>query len=349
MEFTAKQIADFLGGEVEGDPGAVVRDISRIESGKAGTLAFLSNPQYEKYIYDTQASIVLVNRPFKPARPVSCTLVRVNDAYQAIAQLLELREQLQPRPSGIDERAWIDPSAKTGNNIYAGQFSVVSAGSVIGDGVLIYPQVYIGENVEIGKNTVLYPGVKIYRDCRIGSNCRIHAGAVIGSDGFGFAPQSDRNYRKIPQVGNVIMEDNVEIGANVTIDRAMIGSTIIRRGVKLDNLIQIAHNVEIGENTVIAAQSGIAGSTRVGAGCMIGGQAGIIGHLQIADGVKIAAQSGIGTSIVEENAVVQGSPAFHYGKYQRSYVVFKKLPEIYRKIMELEQEIRELRSGDSRK
>jgi UDP-3-O-[3-hydroxymyristoyl] glucosamine N-acyltransferase len=348
MEFTARQIADFLKGEVEGDDGAVVRDISGIESGKAGTLAFLSNPQYEKHLYSTKASVVLVNRHFKPARPVSCTLVRVNDAYQGIAQLLELKEQMQPRPSGIDERTWIDSTAKIGSDIYAGPFSVISARTIIGDGVLIYPQVYIGENVEIGKNTVLYPGVKIYRDCRIGSNCTIHAGAVIGSDGFGFAPQSDKNYKKIPQVGNVIIEDNVEIGANVTIDRAMLGSTIIRRGVKLDNLIQIAHNVEIGENTVIAAQSGIAGSTRVGAGCMIGGQAGIIGHLQIADGVKIAAQSGVGTSIGEESAVIQGSPAFQYGKYQRSYVVFKKLPEIYRKMMDLEQEIRELKSGNSR-
>lgn len=345
MHFTAGQIADFLRGEVEGDPDAAVADVSKIEEGRPGTLAFLANPKYEKHLYTTGASVVLVNRGFKPSRPVACTLVRVDDAYQAIADLLVLREKMQPLPAGIDERAWIDPSAKLGKSVYAGQFSVVSAGSVIGDGVLIYPQVYIGKDVIIGNNTVLYPGVKIYGGCKIGNDCRIHAGVVVGSDGFGFAPQSDRNYKKIPQVGNVVIEDHVEIGANTTIDRAMMGSTIIRRGVKLDNLIQIAHNVEIGENTVIAAQSGIAGSTRIGAGCMIGGQVGIIGHLRIADGVRIAAQSGVGVNVNEENAVIQGSPAFQYGKYQRSYVVFKKLPDIYRKLMQLEQEIDELKTN----
>ncbi len=345
MEFSARQIADFLKGEIEGDPDATVRDISRIEEGKAGTLAFLANPKYEKHLYTTGATIVLVNMDFKPSKPVSCTLVRVEDAYQAIASLLELKEQMKPVPSGIDAKAHIDPSVKTGKNVYVGQFSVISAGSVIGDGVLIHPQVFIGENVVIGANTVLRAGVKIYGDCRIGEECHIHSGVVIGSDGFGFAPQSDKNYKKIPQVGNVVIEDRVEIGANTTIDRAMMGSTIIRRGVKLDNLIQVAHNVEIGENTVIAAQSGIAGSTKVGANCMVGGQVGIIGHLNIAEGVRIAAQSGVGISVDEKNAVIQGSPAFMYGKYQRSYVVFKKLPELYQKLAQLEKEIDDLK-GD---
>jgi UDP-3-O-[3-hydroxymyristoyl] glucosamine N-acyltransferase len=342
MEFTSRQIADFLGGDVEGDPGVIVRDVSKIEDGKPGTLAFLSNPKYEKYIYDTNASVVLVSRNFKPARTLNCTIIRVDDAYRAIAELLQLREQARPVPSGISGNAFVDPTAQTGRDVYIGHFAVISSGVVIGDKVRIHPQVFIGDNVVVGNNTVLHPGVRIYNDCVIGEGCTLHSGVVIGSDGFGFAPQSDKNYRKIPQVGNVILEDFVEIGSNTTIDRAMIGSTIIRKGVKLDNLIQIAHNVEIGENTVIAAQSGVAGSTKIGGGCMIGGQVGIIGHLTIADGVKIAAQSGIGVSIAEENAVVQGSPAFQYGKYQRSYVLFKKLPELYRQLREIEKEINDI-------
>ncbi len=342
MEFSARQIADFLNGEIEGDPRATITDVSKIEDGKEGTLAFLANPKYEKYIYDTKASIVLVNREFKPSRPVSCTIIRVQDAYQSIASLLELREKMKPRPSGIEGSSYIDPLATMGENVYVGQFAVISSAAVIGNGVIIYPHVYVGKDVAIGDNTVLYPGARIYDRCQIGNNCTIHAGVVIGSDGFGFAPQTNSNYKKIPQVGNVIIEDNVEIGSNTTIDRAMIGSTIIRRGAKLDNLIQIAHNVEIGENTVIAAQCGIAGSTRIGANCMIGGQVGIIGHLKIADGVKIAAQSGVSMNI-EENETIQGSPAYQYGKYQRSYVLYKKLPELYRQILKLEQEIGKLK------
>ncbi len=343
MQFTASQIADFLNGVVEGDPDTTVSDVSKIEEGRPGTLAFLSNPKYEKYIYDTRASIVLVNKGFKPRQQVHATLVRVDDAYQAIASLLQHREEMKPVPEGIDRDVYVHPSALTGEKVYVGNFSVISAGAVIGDNVKIYPQVFIGENVIIENDTVLHPGVKVYYNCRIGKGCTLHAGVVIGSDGFGFAPQSDNNYRKIPQVGNVIIEDRVEIGANSTIDRAMIGSTLIRKGAKIDNLVQVAHNVEIGENTVIAAQTGIAGSTKIGSDCMIGGQAGIIGHLTIADGVKIAAQSGVGVSITEENDVVQGSPAFQLGKYQRSYVLYRKLPELYKQLRNLENEIENLR------
>jgi UDP-3-O-[3-hydroxymyristoyl] glucosamine N-acyltransferase len=345
MEFTASQIAEFLNGKVDGDPSAVIRDVSKIEDGKEGTLAFLANPKYEKYIYTTRATIVLVNESFSPDQPVSCTLIRVNDAYQAIAGLLQLRERLKPVPKGIDANVYIDPSASIGKDVYIGHFTVISANAVIGDNARIHPQVFIGENVMIGNNTVLYPGVKVYSDCIIGADCTIHSGVVIGSDGFGFAPQSDKNYKKIPQVGNVVLEDHVEVGSNTTIDRAMMGSTTIRKGVKLDNLIQVAHNVEIGENTVIAAQSGVAGSTRIGAGCMIGGQVGIIGHLTIADGVKIAAQSGVGVSIKVENEIVQGSPAFQYGKYQRSYVLYKKLPELYKQVSRIESQLDNLQNN----
>jgi UDP-3-O-[3-hydroxymyristoyl] glucosamine N-acyltransferase len=346
MEFTASQIAEFLNGEVDGDPGATVRDVSKIEEGKPATLSFLANPKYEKHIYTTRATIVLVNRDFKPSHPVSCTMIRVSDPYQAIASLLELKEQMKPVPRGIDERAFVDPSVRIGDNVYAGPFSVLSPGVIIGNNVIIHPQVYIGENSVIGNGTVLHPGVKIYHGCHIGSGCTLHAGVVIGGDGFGFAPQEGSNYKKIPQVGNVVIEDYVEIGSNTTVDRAMMGSTIIRRGVKLDNLIQVAHNVEIGENTVIAAQAGIAGSTKIGAGCMIGGQAGIIGHLTIADGVKIAAQSGISASIKQKNEIIQGSPGFQFGKYQRSYVLYRKLPELYQQIRDLEKEVARLKAGD---
>ena len=339
MTFTAGKIAEYLKGSVEGDPDISVSDFAKIEEGRPGTITFLANPKYEKYIYSTEASVVLVNRDFQPRQTLACTLIRVDDAYTAIAGLLQLREEMKPAPTGIDTNAWVDPDAKTGEGIYVGHFSVISRGTSIGDNVKIYPQVYIGEDVIIGDNTVIYPGVKIYHGCRIGKECKLHAGVVVGSDGFGFAPQSDRNYRKIPQVGNVILEDHVEVGANTTIDRAMMGSTIIRRGVKLDNLIQVAHNVEIGSNTVIAAQSGIAGSTMVGKDCMIGGQVGIVGHISVADGVKIAAQSGVAASIKEKNEVVQGAPAYNYGKYQRSYVLFRRLPQLIERLQQLEEKL----------
>jgi UDP-3-O-[3-hydroxymyristoyl] glucosamine N-acyltransferase len=344
MEFTAKMIADFLKGRVEGNPDVKVSNISKIEEGTPGTISFLANPKYEKYIYDTEASIVIVNDSFVPERPVKTTLVRVPDAYQALASLLELQSKMKPQKSGVDSLAFVHPSARIGENVYIGPFAVISENVKIGNNTKIYPQVFIGDNSTVKENTTIYPGVRVYNDCHIGSDCIIHAGVVIGSDGFGFAPQEGSDYKKIPQVGNVIIEDHVEIGANTAIDRATMGSTIIRRGVKLDNLIQIAHNVEVGENTVMAGQSGIAGSTKVGKNVMIGGQVGIIGHITVADKVKIAAQSGITLPIKTEGDIVQGSPSFGFAKYQRCYVLFRKLPDIYDQINELERQVKELKA-----
>jgi UDP-3-O-[3-hydroxymyristoyl] glucosamine N-acyltransferase len=344
MEFTAKMIADFLKGRVEGNPDVKVSNISKIEEGTPGTITFLANPKYEKYIYDTEASIVIVNDSFVPERPVKTTLVRVPDAYQALASLLELQSKMKPQKSGVDSLAFVHPSARIGENVYIGPFAVISENVKIGNNTKIYPQVFIGDNSTVKENTTIYPGVRVYNDCHIGSDCIIHAGVVIGSDGFGFAPQEGSDYKKIPQVGNVIIEDHVEIGANTAIDRATMGSTIIRRGVKLDNLIQIAHNVEVGENTVMAGQSGIAGSTKVGKNVMIGGQVGIIGHITVADKVKIAAQSGITLPIKTEGDIVQGSPSFGFAKYQRCYVLFRKLPDIYDQINELERQVKELKA-----
>ncbi len=343
MEFTAKKIAEYLNGEVVGDPKAKVSKVSRIEEGGPGSLAFLANPKYEKHIYETDASVVIVNRDFEPAKPVKCTLIKVDNSYQAIAELLEMKEQQKPSKKGVDKSAFIDPAAKVGKDIYVGHFSVISENSVIGDNVKIYPQCYIGENVIVGKNTIIHPGVKIYHDCKIGEDCIIHAGCVIGSDGFGFVPMNDKKYKKIPQVGNVIIEENVEIGANTSIDRAMMGSTVVRRGAKLDNLIQVAHNVEIGENSVLAAQSGVAGSTKIGSNCMFGGQVGVSGHLCVAGGVKAAAQSGIASNVTKEGEAIQGSPSLNAGEYKRSYVLFKKLPEMFNYIKNLEKEIAELK------
>lgn len=343
MEFTAQTIAAYLRGDIDGNPDVKVFNISKIEEGTPGTLSFLANPQYTHYIYTTKASIVLVNRDFKPEKPISSTLIRVDDAYKAFASLLDLYVSQKPDVKGIEENSYIDKSAKIGDNVYIASFAYVGKNVIIGNNVKIYPHVYIGNNAEIKDNTVLYSGVKIYHDCKIGESCTLHCGVVIGSDGFGFAPQKNSDFKKVPQIGNVVIEDFVEIGANTTIDRATLGSTIIRRGVKLDNLIQIAHNVEIGENTVICAQSGISGSTHVGRDCMIGGQVGIIGHITIADEVKIAAQSGIGGSVKEKGAVIQGSPAFPIMDFQKSYVVFKQLPELRKQIAELQKQIAELK------
>lgn len=344
MEFTAKMIADFLKGKVEGNPDVKVNNISKIEEGTPGTITFLANPKYEKYIYDTEASIVIVNDNFVPEKPVKTTLVRVPDAYKALATLLELQSKMKPQKSGVDSLAFVHPSASLGENVYVGPFAVISENVKVGNNTKIYPQVFIGDNSTLKDNTTIYPGVRVYHDCHIGSDCIIHAGVVIGSDGFGFAPQEGSDYKKIPQVGNVIIEDHVEIGANTAIDRATMGSTIIRRGVKLDNLIQIAHNVEVGENTVMAGQSGIAGSTKVGKNVMIGGQVGLIGHITVADKVKIAAQSGITLPIKTEGEIVQGSPSFGFAKYQRCYVLFRKLPDIYDQINELERQVKELKT-----
>jgi UDP-3-O-[3-hydroxymyristoyl] glucosamine N-acyltransferase len=336
MEFSAKEIASLIEGRIEGDPDVRVSALAKIEEGKPGTLAFLANPLYTPHVYETQASIVLLNSDMVLERPVHATLIRVPDAYQAFARLLEVYQQLRHHKTGIEQPSYISPKATLGKDVYVGAFAYIGDGAVVGDGARIHPQVFVGEQVQIGAGTVLHPGVRVYHDCVIGAHCTLHAGVVIGGDGFGFAPNTEGVYKKVPHIGNVILEDHVEIGANTTIDRGTIGSTLIRKGVKLDNLIQIAHNVEVGANTVIAAQTGVAGSTRIGANCMIGGQVGIVGHLQIANGVKIAAQSGVGQSITNEGEVLQGSPAFSIGDYKRSYIVFRKLPELQRRLDQLE-------------
>jgi UDP-3-O-[3-hydroxymyristoyl] glucosamine N-acyltransferase len=339
MEFNAASIAGFLKGEIEGNPETIVNTIAKIEEGHEGALSFLANPKYEHYLYSTKSSIVLVNRNFVPAEKVEPTLIRVDDAYEAFASLLRLVDQTKPRKKGIHPTAIIEPTAKVGKVEYIGAYVYIGENCQLGDGCSIYPQVYIGDNTKIGKNTTLNPGVKIYHDCNIGDNCIIHAGTIIGGDGFGFAPQTESEFMKIPQLGNVVIENNVEIGANVAIDRATIGSTIIRKGVKLDNLIQIGHNVEIGENTVIAGQTGIAGSAKVGKNCMIGGQVGIAGHLKIADGTKIGAQSGIPGNVKKEDSVLLGYPAIDHKDFIRSSVIFKQLPDMSRKLSALEKQV----------
>jgi UDP-3-O-[3-hydroxymyristoyl] glucosamine N-acyltransferase len=338
MKFSAKDIAGLASGKVEGNPDATVSTLAKIEEGKPGALSFLSNPAYTQFIYTTAATVVIVNDDFvaEQALPKDLTLVRVKDARQAFAKLLDAYNQFRMNKVGVEKSAAISASAKVGEKVYIGANSVIGDNAVIANGAKIYPNVTIGDNAKVGENTIIYPGVVVYHDCVIGKNCILQSGTIIGGDGFGFQPNSDNNYTKVPHIGNVVIEDHVEIGANTTIDRATMGSTIIRRGVKLDNLIQIAHNVEIGENTVIAAQAGVAGSTKIGKNCLIGGQVGIIGHLVIGDGVKIAAQSGIGNNLAD-NEIVQGSPAFGIGDYKRSYVMFRKLPELADKIKELEQ------------
>jgi len=342
MNFTAQDIAEFLNGEVDGDGNVAVNNVSRIEEGKPGTLSFLANPKYEHYIYTTNSSIVLVNKDFKAEKELSATLVRVDDAYQSLAKLLEMYEQSKPQKIGIEEPSYVSKTATVGDKVYVGAFAYIGTNVKIGENVKIYPHSYIGDNVIIGDNTILNSGVKIYENCKIGSNCIFHSGVVIGGDGFGFAPSSANDYKKVPQVGSVIIEDHVEIGANTCVDRATMGATIIRKGVKLDNLIQVAHNVEIDENTVIASQTGIAGSTKIGKNCMIGGQVGFAGHISITDEVKIAAQSGLGKNIKKVGAVVQGSPAFEFGPYQKSYVLFRNLPKMREQLIDLERKVKQL-------
>ncbi len=341
MKFTAQQIASALNGTVDGDPNAEVSNLSKIEEGLPGTLSFLANPKYTSYIYDTKATLVIVNNNFKPDKPITATLIRVEDAYSSFATLLEMYNEAKGKRTGISSKASITESATIGKNVFVGDFATIGENTIIGDNCIIYPNTTIGYKCVLGNNTIIYPGVTIYDDCIVGNDCTLHAGVVIGADGFGFAPQSDNNYKKIPQIGNVILEDNVEIGANTTIDRATIGSTIIRKGAKIDNLIQIAHNVIVGENTIIAAQTGISGSTKIGKNCLIGGQVGIIGHLEIADGVMIAAQSGIGKSISEENSVHEGSPSFLKRDFQRSYIHFRRLDSTIKRINELERKLKE--------
>lgn len=345
MEFSAHQIAELLGGTVEGNGDVKVFSLCKIEEGRSGALTFLANPKYTGYIYSTAASIAIVAHGFvaEQSLPETLTLVRVADAYGSFSKLLEAYNQLkQPRP-GIHDSAIIAPTASIGKEVYIGPLVHIADGVVIGDGCKIYSGSFVGEGTKVGSQSVMFAGVRVYADCIIGNHVTLHSGVVIGGDGFGFAPNSENNYSKVPQIGNVIIEDHVEVGANTAIDRATLGSTIIRKGVKLDNLIQVAHNVEIGENTVIAAQTGIAGSTKIGANCMIGGQVGIVGHLTIADGTKIAAQSGIGKDIREPNTIVQGSPAFGIMDYKKSYVGFIKLPELMQQIAELKQEIKKLK------
>lgn len=337
MEFSAKQIASILNGEIEGNPEVKVNSLSKIEEGAPGSISFLANPKYTEFIYSTKASIVIVNKEFKPEKPIESTLIKVDNAYDCFAKLLETYNQIKLNKQGIEQPSFFSSSARHGDNFYLGAFAYVGENVKIGKNVKIYPGSFVGDNSKIGDNSIIFAGVKIYSETVIGSNCTLHSGVIIGSDGFGFAPNSENNYKKVPQIGNVVIEDHVEIGANSTIDRATLGSTIIRKGVKLDNLVQVAHNVEIGENTVIAAQTGVAGSTKIGKDCMIGGQVGIVGHISIADKVKIAAQSGIGQSITTPGEIVQGSPAFNIGDYKRSYVMFRKLPAIADKLNNIEK------------
>jgi UDP-3-O-[3-hydroxymyristoyl] glucosamine N-acyltransferase len=338
MEFTAKQIATFLSGDIEGNPDVLVSNLSKIEEGTPGTLTFLANPKYTPFLYTTCASVVLVNADFVPEQPVAATLIRVADAYGSLAKLLTLVSQAKTAKKGIHPRACIADSAKLGQDLYVGALAYIGVNTTIGDGTQIHPQAYIGDGVRIGAHCIVYAGVKICDDCVIGDHCILQPGAVIGADGFGFAPQNAGNYEKIPQIGNVVLEDYVEIGANTTIDRATMGSTVVHRGVKLDNLIQVAHNVEVGSHTVIAAQTGIAGSTKIGANCMIGGQVGFAGHLHVADGAQIGAQSGITNSVLDVSNPLFGTPAMNHKKFARSFAVFKQLPELSAEVSRLRKE-----------
>ena len=341
MTFTSNQIAVLINGKIEGDPEAAVSGFGKIEEAQNGELAFLANPRYEEFIYSTNASIVIIGEKLELKHAIKPTLIRVADPYTAFASLLHHYQTLKTQQlKGVQEPSYISPSAKYGNNVFIAAFSYIGDKTIIGDNVKIFPGVFIGNNVRIGDNTFLHPGVKIYHDCVIGKNVTIHAGSVIGGDGFGFAPQADGSFKKVPQIGNVLIEDNVEIGSNATIDRATIGSTIIKSGAKLDNLIQIAHNVEIGNHTVIAAQAGVSGSTKIGNNVMIGGQAGVVGHIQIADGTKINAQSGVSKSIKRPKSAVTGSPAFDYTSALRSQAVTRNLPELEKRITELENQLR---------
>lgn len=343
MEFSAAQIALLVNGTVSGDPGAIVDSFGKIEEAHKGQLAFLANPKYEDFLYSTEATIIIINQSQELKQELSATLIRVPDAYSAFAQLLSAYQEMKTQQlKGIQVPSHISPTAKIGKNVFIGAFTYIGDAVEIGDNVKIYPQVFIGDNVKIGNNSVLHPGVKMYHSCVAGKNVTIHGGTIIGSDGFGFAPQTDGTYKKVPQIGNVVIEDSVEIGSNCAIDRATIGSTIIHSGAKLDNLIQIAHNVEIGSYTVIAAQVGVSGSTKIGKQVMIGGQAGIVGHITIADGSKINGQSGVSKSIKRPNYAVTGSPAFEYAAALRSQAVSRNLPELEKRIVELERIIHQM-------
>jgi UDP-3-O-[3-hydroxymyristoyl] glucosamine N-acyltransferase len=342
MTFSATQIALLINGTIEGDGNTSVASFGKIEEAGEGQLCFLANPKYEDHLYSTKASVIIINQNFALRQPVAATLIRVADAYSAFATLLaKYQEIVQQQLSGIQQPSYIGKSSSYGNNVFIGAFAYIGENVKIGNNTKIYPNAYLGDNVVVGDNTVIHPGVKIYHNCKVGNHVIIHGGTIIGSDGFGFAPQADGSYQKVPQIGNVVIEDNVEIGSNTTIDRATIGSTIIKAGAKLDNLIQVAHNVEVGSNTVIAAQAGVSGSTKIGKNVMIGGQAGIVGHIQIGDGAKINAQSGVSKSL-EAGKAVTGSPAHDYTNTLRSQAIVRKLPELEKRIKELEALIKQL-------
>ncbi|KAA6346453.1 UDP-3-O-acylglucosamine N-acyltransferase [termite gut metagenome] len=347
MEFSAKQIASFIQGEITGDENITVHTFAKIEEGIPGALSFLSNIKYAPYIYTTQSSIVLINKDFIPEKEIKATLIKVDNAYESLAKLLTLYEKSKPKKQGIHSLAYIAPTAQTGKNVYIGPFAYIGDNAIVGDDTLLYPHTYIGDGVEIGQRCILYSHTNVYHDCRIGNDCIIHSGAVIGADGFGFAP-SAKGYEKIPQIGITILEDQVEIGANTCVDRATMGATIIHSGVKLDNLIQIAHNDEIGVHTVMAAQVGVAGSTKVGEWCMIGGQAGMVGHIKIGDKVTISAQSGI-TNHIKSNTQMMGTPAIEAKQNIKSFILYKKLPEMYSELNNLRKELDELKQQLNKK
>lgn len=341
MEFSAKQIAQFVQGVIEGDENATVNTFAKIEDGKPGAISFLSNPKYTHYIYDTESSIVLVDKSVELEKPTKATLIKVDNAYECVAKLLQLYESMKPKKTGIDSLAFISPSAKIGENVYIGAFAYIGDNVVIGDGCEIYPNVVICENAKVGNDCLFYPNVTIYHDCHVGNRVTLHAGSVVGSDGFGFAP-SENGYDKIPQIGIVTIEDDVEIGANTCIDRSTMGSTYVRKGVKLDNLVQIAHNTDIGANTVMSAQVGIAGSTKVGQWCMFGGQVGIAGHITIGNKVFLGAQSGVPSSL-KDNQTLIGTPPMEKLPYFKSQAIFQKLPDLYKQIQKLQKEVDELK------
>lgn len=342
MEFSAKQIAEFIQGVIVGDENATVHTFAKIEEGVPGAISFLSNPKYTHYIYDTASTIVLVNKDFTPEKPVKATLIKVDNAYESVAKLLTLYEMSKPKKTGISPLAFISPSAKIGKDVYIAEFAYVGDNAVINDGVSLYPHATVCENAHIGEKSILYPNVTVYHDCRIGKRCILHAGSVVGADGFGFAPTAE-GYEKIPQIGISILEDDVEIGANTCIDRATMGATIVHKGVKLDNLIQVAHNVEIGSHTVMASQVGIAGSTKVGEWCMFGGQVGLAGHIHVGNRINIGAQSGVAGTVKGDNHSIMGSPAIDAKQFFKCAAAYKSLPEMYKTISQLQKEIEDLK------
>lgn len=342
MEFTAKQIADFLKGEVVGNCNETVHTFSKIEEGSKGTLSFLSNPKYIHYLYETKSSIVLINKDFEPEHPVEATLIKVDNAYESLAKLLSLYESMKPKRKGIDPLAYVAPTAKIGKDVYLAPFACVGDNAEVGDNTELHPHATIGARAKVGNNCIMYTNSNVYHDCQVGNNCILHSGSVVGADGFGFAPRPDGCYEKIPQIGIAILEDNVEIGANTCIDRATMGATIVRKGVKLDNLVQVAHNVEIGENTVIASQTGVAGSTKIGQNCVFAGQVGVAGHISVANKTIIGAQSGVSGTIKEEGKMWIGYPAISASTFRRSSVLFKNFEELQRTILELKKRVSEL-------